>query len=138
MAQVENAPDCKQLADEALRMLGYTGQSGGADVDEARAARFYAMAPACLTQLQAEAARALGQPAPAPARTLDSVPALDAGAAWLILPAGLAMHFAMAARDDTAYQHYAHLFYTELLPTLAGEEMQPRDVYGARGDPTMQ
>lgn len=139
MAGEETAvPACKPLADEALRLLGYAWPDGGAQADEARAGRFYAMAPACLTQLQNEAARALGLPEPMPVRTLDGTPSLEAGEAWHILPAGLAMHFAMAARDDVAYSHYSRLFYTELLPGLAADEMLPRDAYGVRGDPTMR
>lgn len=127
---------CKRLADEALRLLGRVDLEGR--VDEAKEARFYGMAPACLTQLQSEAALRLGEEAPPAVDSLDGTSQLEAGAAWHVLPAGLAMHFALAARDDAAYNHFSRLYYSDLLPSLAADELLPGDAYGVRGDATMQ
>lgn len=127
----------KIVVDQALRLLTHVNAAGA--VDENREARYYGVAPGYLTLLQYEVAALQNRPAQGMAvNTLGDSLALDDDTALRLLPAGLAMYFALADRDDAAYNHFSKLYYGELVPSIKPGEVFLTDYYGARCDPTMR
>lgn len=127
----------KAIVFTALRALNHTNGSGA--VDENRESRYFGIAPAFLTLLQNEiAARRGDAQTPAPLASLADDLALDDDTAARVLPAGLAMLFALADRDGDVYNHFSQLYYGSLLPSVQPGEVLLADSYGVRNDGTFQ
>lgn len=107
----------KQAADIAVTKLAHVNAAGA--VDEARAARYYGMAVPLLAELQAQLCRDENpfEAVTAPV-SIDSVLSLSDGNAQRVLPAALAMGFALADRDILAYNALAQEYYEVKLPEL--------------------
>lgn len=126
----------KAIVTEALRLTAHTNAAGMVDLN--RESRYYGLAPAYLTILQTELAQVQGAATPEPVENLEQELAADDGTAMRVLPAGLAMYFALIDRDSDQYNHFAGDYYDRLLPAARPDAFPLTDAYGAAGDPTMQ
>jgi hypothetical protein len=127
----------KTIVDKALLMLSHGNMAGV--VDENRESRYYGLAPAYLTLLQYEIASLANLPAVnMQVSSLDKELALDGDTALRLMPAGLAMYFALIDRDDACYNHFSKLYYESLVPSVRPDEVKLEDTYGVSGDPTMR
>jgi len=127
----------KTIVDKALAMLAHVNTSGA--VDQNRESRYYGIAPAYLTLLQYEIASLQNIPAYNIQLTSLAQPlAIDDDTALRIMPAGLAMYFALIDRDDALYNHFSKLYYESLIPSIKPDEVKINDYYGVLTDPTMR
>lgn len=127
----------KTIADAALALMAHANSAGA--VDENRESRYYGLAPAYITVLQDELALALNMDAvPQPVTNLSQTLEVDGDSAARVMPAGLAMHFALIDRDADKYNYFTELYYGRLLPSVKPDESQLTDAYSVAGDPTMQ
>jgi hypothetical protein len=127
----------KAVTLEALRLLARAGDDGA--VDESRQARCLGLAPSYLTLIQYETASMRNLPAQDLAvASLDEELKVDDDTAARIMPAGLAMYFALIDGDSACYNHFAKLYYETLLPSLKPDECALGDHYGVLADPTMR
>lgn len=127
----------KEVTSMALELLSRVGQTGS--VDETRQSRYYGIAPAYLTLMQYEIASLMNLSAVG-MKVTDITAALkiDDDTAARVMPAGLAMYFALTDGDAACYDHFAKLYYNSLLPSLKPDESGIVDYYGVAGDPTMR
>jgi hypothetical protein len=127
----------KVIVDKALVMLSHVNMAGA--VDENRESRYYGLAPAYLTLLQYEIASLQNRPA-VNMQVTDLVEplAIDDDTALRMMPAGLAMYFALIDRDDACYNHFSSLYYESLIPSVKPDEIFIEDYYGVRADPTFR
>lgn len=126
----------KKIVEEALRLTAHTNAAGAVELN--RESRYSGLALACLNILLTELAQTQGAGAPEPLQSLNQELAVDGGLAMRVMPAGLAMYFALADRDGDQYNHYSRAYYDRLLPSARPESFPLTDAYGAAGDPTMQ
>lgn len=126
----------KAIVEQALRLTAHVNAAGA--VEPGRESRYYGLAPAMLTILLTELAQVTGADAPQPLQSLTQELPVDDGTAQRVLPAGLAMYFALTDRDADQYNHFSQLYYDRLLPSARPDSFPLTDVYGAAGDPTMQ
>jgi hypothetical protein len=126
----------KTVTDAALRLAGHVGAAGA--VDENRESRYIGLAPAYLTLLQGELALRENAAPPPPVEGPDDALAVSDADALRVLPAGLAMYFALVDRDTELYNHFAKIYYGGLLPATRAPETQLADYYGVLQDPTLR
>jgi hypothetical protein len=126
----------KEVVDAALRLICHVGDMGA--IDKNREARFYGVAPAYLTILQYELAEYENAPMPLPVAELSAELELSDETALKVMPAGLAMYFALIDRDATLYNHFQSSYYDSLAPSIKAAEVQLKDCYLSPGDPMMR
>lgn len=133
----------KTVVEQALTLLGHVDAAGA--VNESRESRYYGAAPAYLTVLQLELARAEGagnapgetaqENLPGAVTSLDEPIQLQDETALKTLPAGLAMYFALIDRDTELYNHFSRVYYGSFVPSARPDETSIIDHYHALDDP---
>lgn len=130
------AVKAKEIADAALKLLCHVGNFG--TVDKNRESRYLGLAPSYLTVLQYEIAEYENVPQPLPIENLEQEIDLSDKTALKVMPAGLAMYFALIDRDAEMYNHFSSLYYEKLLPTVKTSEVSIRECYLSPNDPMMR
>lgn len=126
----------KEVVDAALRFIGHVGEQGA--IDRNREARFYSVAPTYLTMLQFELAQFENAPMPLPVSDLAQQLELSDETALKVMPAGLAMYFALLDRDAELYNHFQGSYYGSLAPSVKAGETRLAECYLSPGDPMMR
>lgn len=131
------ATNVKQVTDAALKLLGHVNNRGM--VDENREAKYYALAPAYVTELQADlliAENYTGDAVPPLVSLTDSLTISD-DTANRVLPSGLAMKFALLDSDSDKLNYYSQM-YSNKLSTVVPADDAITDYYGALSDSDFQ
>lgn len=126
----------KEAVELALGLTGHIGTAGA--IDKNREARYYGVAPSFLTVLQYELAAREGAPVPQAVANLSQLLELSDETARRVLPAGLAMYFALLDRDAALYNHFKSCYYEQLAPSVRAAETTVADCYLEPGDPMMR
>jgi hypothetical protein len=126
----------KEVVEIALGLAGHVGAAG--TIDKNREARCYGVAPSFLTMLQCELAAYENAPVPQPVGSLSQLIELSDETARKVLPAGLAMYFALLDRDAVLYNHFKSCYYGSLAPSVKAAETTLAECYLTPGDPMMR
>jgi hypothetical protein len=126
----------KDVAEAALKLICHVNDMGA--VDRNREGRYYGVAPAYLTLLQYELAEFEGAPQPLPISELLQDIGLSDETALKVMPAGLAMYFALIDRDAELYNHFSQSYYGTLIPEIKAAEVALQECYIHPYDPMLR
>jgi hypothetical protein len=126
----------KDVAEAALKLICHVNDMGA--VDRNKESRYYGVAPAYLTLLQYELAEFEGAPQPLPISELLQDIGLSDETALKVMPAGLAMYFALIDRDAELYNHFSQSYYVTLIPAIKVAEVPLQECYIHPGDPMLR
>jgi hypothetical protein len=127
----------KQVAECALKLLGHVGGAGA--VDENEQSKYYGLAPAYISVLQYELSLMENQASlPEPVMDLDTELSVSDSTALKIMPAGLAMYFALIDCDTASYSHFSQLYYGSFTQSIKPAETAIQDYYMLSSDTALR